>query len=148
MVSLTKARIIGNNDVLNMPELYTRFQIIYINNEDYSIQMGGQEGSQYFLLDKGKLYAQIKGHFDSYLRYRLYDIDSQLNKNEELRNSLLNLENFQVVKVGEYEVKKIVLFGENNNKFSIQGLPILYNTYIRDNETSAIHKLINNINVL
>ena len=144
MVSLTKARIIGNNDVANMPELYTRYTIIYINNEDYSIQMGGQEGSQYFLLDKGKLYAQIKGHFDTYLRYRLYDIDSQLNSNDALRNSLLNLEDFQVVKVGEYEVKKIVLFGENNNKFGIQGLPFLYNNYIMDDETDKIKKLLNN----
>ena len=144
MVSLTKARIIGNNDVANMPELYTRYPIIYINNEDYSIQMGGQEGSQYFLLDKGKLYAQIKGHFDTYLRYRLYDIDSQLNSNDALRNSLLNLEDFQVVKVGEYEVKKIVLFGENNNKFGIQGLPFLYNNYIMDDETDKIKKLLNN----
>ena len=144
MVSLTKARIIGNNDVANMPELYTRYPIIYINNEDYSIQMGGQEGSQYFLLDKGKLYAQIKGHFDTYLRYRLYDIDSQLNSNDALRNSLLNLEDFQVVKVGEYEVKKIVLFGENNNKFGIQGLPFLYNNYIVDDETDKIQKLLNN----
>ena len=144
MVSLTKARIIGNNDVANMPELYTRYPIIYINNEDYSIQMGGQEGRQYFLLDKGKLYAQIKGHFDTYLRYRLYDIDSQLNSNDALRNSLLNLEDFQVVKVGEYEVKKIVLFGENNNKFGIQGLPFLYNNYIMDDETDKIKKLLNN----
>jgi hypothetical protein len=106
--------------------------------------MGGQEGSQYFLLDKGKLYAQLKGHFDTYLRYRLYDIDSQLNSNDVLRNSLLNLEDFQVVKVGEYEVKKIVLFGENNNKFGIQGLPVLYNNYIMDDETDKIQKLLNN----
>ena len=143
MVSFTKARIIGNNDVANMPELYTTYPIIYINNEDYSIQMGGQEGSQYFLLDKGKLYAQIKGHFDTYWRYRLYDIDSQLNSNDALRNSLLNLENMQVVKVGEYEIRKIALFAENT-KFSIQGLPILYNNYIMDNETNKIQKLLNN----
>ena len=144
MASLTKARIIGNNNIAYMPALYTKYQIIYINNEDYSIQIGGQEGSQYFLLDKGEFYAQIKGHFDAYLRYRLYDIDSQLNANDELRNSLLNLENFQVVKVGEFEIKKIVLFGENNTKFGIQGLPILYNNYITDNETIHIQKLLNN----
>lgn len=143
MVSLTKARIIGNNDVANMPELYTTYTIIYINNEDYSIQMGGQEGSQYFLVNNGKLYAQIKGHFDTYLRYRLYDIDSQLNSNDALRNSLLNLENMQVVKVGEYEIRKIALFAENT-KFSIQGLPVLYNNYITDEETNKIQKLLNN----
>lgn len=143
MVSLTKARIIGNNDVVNMPELYTTYPIIYINCEDYSIQMGGQEGSQYFLVNKGKLYAQIKGHFDKYLRYRLYDIDSQLNNNKELHASLLNLENMQVVKVGEYEIRKIALFAENT-KFSIQGLPLLYNNYITDEETTNIQKLLNN----
>lgn len=142
MVSLTKVRIIGNNDAINMPELYTVYPIIYINNEEYSIQMGGQEGSQYFLLNNGTLYGQIKGQFDTYLRYRLYDIDSQLNSNNDLRNSLLNLENFKVVKVGEYEVKEIVLFGENK-KFSINGLPILYNNYITDNETKHIEKLLN-----
>ena len=141
MVSLTHGRIILNNNVENMPELYTKYPIIYINNEDYSIQMGGQEGSQYFLLNNGELYAQIKGHFDSYLRYRLYDIDSQLNNNDELRNSLLNLENFQVVKVGEYEIHKIVLFKENT-KFSIKGLPVLYNNYIIDDETNKIQKLL------
>ena len=144
MASLTRARIIGNNNIAYMPALYTKYQIIYINNEDYSIQIGGQEGSQYFLLDKGEFYAQIKGHFDTYLRYRLYDIDSQLNANDELRNSLLNLEDFRVVKVGEFEVTKIVLFGENNTKYSIQGLPILYNNYITDDETSHIQKLLNN----
>ena len=142
MVSLTKARIIKENDAINMPDLYTVYPIIYINNEDYSIQMGGQEGSQYFLLKNETLYAQIKGQFDTYLRYKLYDIDSQLNNNDELRNSLLNLKNNQVVKVGEYEVKEIVLFGENNNKFSIKGLPILYNNYITDDVTNKIEKLL------
>jgi hypothetical protein len=144
MASLTKARIIGNNNIAYMPELYTKYEIIYINNEDYSIQIGGQEGSQYFLLDKGEFYAQIKGHFDTYLRYHLYDIDSQLSKNDELRNSLLNLEDFQVVKVGEFEIHKIVLFGENNTKFGIQGFPVLYNNYITDYETNHIQKLLNN----
>ena len=142
MVSLTKARIIKENDAINMPDLYTVYPIIYINNEDYSIQMGGQEGSQYFLLKNETLYAQIKGQFDTYLRYKLYDIDSQLNNNDVLRNSLLNLKNNQVVKVGEYEVKEIVLFGENNNKFSIKGLPILYNNYITDDVTNKIEKLL------
>ena len=143
MASLTRARIIGNNNIAYMPALYTKYQIIYINNEDYSIQIGGQEGSQYFLLDKGEFYAQIKGHFDRYLRYRLYDIDSQLNNNKELHASLLNLENMQVVKVGEYEIIKIALFAENT-KFSIQGLPLLYNNYITDEETTNIQKLLNN----
>jgi len=142
MASLTSARIIGNNNIEYMPELYKKYTIIYINNEDYSIEIGGQEGSQYFLLDNCEFYAQIKGHFDKYLRYRLYDIDSQLNSNESLQNSLLNLENFQVVKVGEFEVHKIVLFGENNTKFGIQGFPILYNNYIIDDETNKIQNLI------
>ena len=142
MASLTRARIMENNNVEVMPELYTKYPIIYINNEDYSIQMGGQEGSQYFLLDNGKFYAQIKGHFDTYLRYRLYDIDSQLHENDELRKSLLNLANFQVVKVGEYEIQKIVLFGDNNSKFSIQGFPVLYYNYVMDDDTDKIQKLL------
>lgn len=141
MASLTRARIIGNNNVEHIPELYKRYPIIYINNEEYSIQMGGQEGSQYFLLDNGEFYAQIKGHFDLYLRYRLYDIDSQLNSNVLLRDSLLNLNNFDVVKVGEYEVTKIVLFAQNK-KFSLDGFPILYNNYITDDETKNIQKLL------
>ena len=44
---------------------------------------------------------------------------------------------------GEYEIRKIALFAENT-KFSIQGLPVLYNNYIMDNETNKIQKLLNN----
>ena len=144
MASFTRVCILKNNNIENMPQLYKKYQIIYINNEDYSIELGGQEGSQYYLLDDGELYGQIKGHFDLYFKFRLYDIDSQLKHNNELKDSLLNLENFKVVKVGEFEIKKIKLFGKNNTKFSIQGLPILYNKYITDDETHYIEKLLNN----
>lgn len=141
MASLTRVCIMGNSNVNNMPPLYKKYTIIYINDEDYSIELGGQEGSQFFLLDNGKLYGQIKGHFDLYFKFRLYDIDSQLNSNESLRNSLLNLEKYKVVKVGEFEIQKIVLFGKNNTNFSIKGLPVLYNNYIIDEETNIIEQL-------
>jgi len=141
MASLTRVCIIGNSNVINMPPLYKKYSIIYINNEEYSIELGGQEGSQYFLLDNGELYGQIKGHFDLYFKFRLYDIDSQLNSNVTLHNSLLNLEKYKVVKVGEFEIQKIVLFGKNNTNFSIKGLPVLYNNYIIDEETNIIEQL-------
>lgn len=131
----------GNSNVNNMPPLYKKYTIIYINDEDYSIELGGQEGSQYFILDNGEIYGQIKGQFDLYFKFRLYDIDSQLNSNESLRNSLLNLEKYKVVKVGEFEIQKIVLFGKNNTNFSIKGLPVLYNNYITDHETDILEQL-------
>ena len=131
----------GNSNVNNMPPLYKKYTIIYINDEDYSIELGGQEGSQYFILDNGEIYGQIKGQFDLYFKFRLYDIDSQLNSNESLRNSLLNLEKYKVVKVGEFEIQKIVLFGKNNTNFSIKGLPVLYNNYIIDEETDILEQL-------
>ena len=141
MASLTRVCIMGNSNVNNMPPLYKKYTIIYINDEDYSIELGGQEGSQYFILDNGEIYGQIKGQFDLYFKFRLYDIDSQLNSNESLRNSLLNLEKYKVVKVGEFEIQKIVLFGKNNTNFSIKGLPVLYNNYIIDEETDILEQL-------
>lgn len=141
MASLTRVCIMGNSNVNNMPPLYKKYTIIYINDEDYSIELGGQEGSQYFILDNGEIYGQIKGQFDLYFKFRLYDIDSQLNSNESLRNSLLNLEKYKVVKVGEFEIQKIVLFGKNNTNFSIKGLPVLYNNYITDHETDILEQL-------
>jgi len=143
MASLTRVCVIENN-VNNMPALYTKYTIVYINDEDYSIELGGQEGSQYYLIDNGKIYGQIKGHFDLYFKFRLYDIDSQLNNNESLKNSLLNLENGKIVKVGEFEIHKIVLFGKYNTNFSIKGLPVLYNNYITDDDTSNIENFIYN----
>lgn len=142
MASLTRVCIMGNSNVNNMPPLYKKYSIVYINDEDYSIELGGQEGSQYFLLDNGEIYGQIKGHFDLYFKFRLYDIDSQLNSNESLKNSLLNLEKYKIVKVGEFEIQKIVLFGKNNTNFSIKGIPILYNNYITDEETCNIENVI------
>ena len=142
MASLTRVCIMGNSNVINMPPLYKKYPIVYINDEEYSIELGGQEGSQYFLLDDGEIYGQIKGHFDLYFKFRLYDIDSQLNSNEKLHNSLLNLKKYQIVKVGEFEIQKIVLFGKNNTNFSIKGIPILYNNYIIDEETDKLQKKI------
>jgi len=146
MVSLTRVTIMGNNNVEYMPGLYSVFPIVYISSDDYAENIGGEDGSNYFLLDNnGELYGQIKGFYSSNGQFKLYDIDSQINANDNLRNSLLNLNGLNVVKVGEFEIKKIVLWSNNNTKFSIHGLPILYNMYMIDAQTDNLQNKLNTL---
>jgi hypothetical protein len=135
MASLTLVRMKKNN-IKYIPELYTIYTIVYIQDEDYAYDIGGETGSKYFILNDGKIYGQIHGK--SSIHIKLIDIDSQLNSNDELKNSLLVLPKYTVVKVGEFEVIKIKIYGEYTLKFNMRGLPRLFNLYITDHETLRI----------
>jgi len=141
MVSLTYAYII-QSDVENIPSLYSIFSIVYIQHWKYAYRMGYETGSKYFLLDsQGKLYAQIHGFLDKNDQLCIYIIDSQLNSNDELRNSLSLLPKYSVVKVGEFEVHKILIHDNCIFKYELCGIPRLFNLYITDDETKYLERI-------
>jgi len=139
MATLNRVLMIQNNDVKSRPFMYTTFRLIYINDEDYAYTIGGENGSNYYLMDNnGQLYGQLKTQDDAFNCYNVININTQLINNNKLCNELNNLLNKDVVIIGEFEIKRIVLWGTNNSKFSIQGLPTLHNTYTVNNNTIAI----------
>ena len=142
MASFTRAHILTQNQLEYMPPLYSIFTIVYIQNSDYAYRMGEEIGSNYYILDEhGQIYGQIRGFLDLNDQVRLFDIESQLNSNDELRNSLLLLPNHSVVKVGEYEVRKIVIYGKYMLKFKLCGIPRLFNFYIKDDQTNYLENI-------
>jgi hypothetical protein len=142
MASFTRAHILKRNQLEYMPALYTTFVIVYIQNSDYAYRTGEETGSNYFILDEhGQIYGQIHGYLDLHDQLRLFDIESQLNSNDELRNSLLLLPKYSVVKVGEFEVRKIVIYGKYMLKFKLCGMPRLFNLYITDDQTRYLENI-------
>ena len=131
--------MIQNNDVKSKPFMFTTFTLIYINDEDYAYKIGGENGSNYYLMDNnGQLYGQLKSQDDEFNCYNVININMQLINNPKLCNELNNLLNKDVVIIGEFEIKRIVLWGTNNSKFSIQGIPALHNTYTINNNTLSL----------
>jgi hypothetical protein len=142
MASFTRAHILKQNQLEYMPALYTTFTIVYIQNSDYAYRMGEETGSNYFILDEhGHIYGQIHGYLDLKDQLRLFDLESQLNSNDELRNSLLLLPKYSVVKVGEFEVRKIVIYGKYTLKFKLCGIPRLFNLYMIDDQTKYLENI-------
>lgn len=136
--------MIQDNNVKSRPFMYTSFKLIYINDEDYAYTIGGENGSNYYLMDNnGQLYGQLKSQDDEFNCYNVININTQLINKAELCNELNNLLNKDVVIIGEFEIKRIILWGKNNSKFSIQGLPTLHNTYTVNNYTCEIQNKIN-----
>ena len=139
MATLTRVHMIQNNDVKSKPFMYTTFKIIYINDQDYAYTIGGENGSNYYLMDNnGQLYGQLKSHDDTFNCYNVININTQLINKTNLCSQLNNLLYKNVVIIGEFEIKRIVLWGTNNSKFSIYGLPTLHDTYTVNNNTFAI----------
>ena len=139
MATLNRVLMIQNNDVKSRPFMYTTFTLIYINDEDYAYTIGGENGSNYYLMDNnGQLYGQLKSHDDTFNCYNVININTQLINKTNLCSQLNNLLYKNVVIIGEFEIKRIVLWGTNNSKFSIYGLPTLHDTYTVNNNTFAI----------
>jgi len=138
MAALSRVYITQKNGLQFIPELYTTYSIVYIQDDDYAYDIGGERGSKYFILDtNGKLYGQIYGFIDTLNdQLRLIDIESQISN--ELRTSLELLPEYTVVKVGQFESKKIVFYGKKTIKFNIHGISQLYNLYITDENTMRI----------
>lgn len=144
MATLNRVHMIQDNNVKSRPFMYTSFKLIYINDEDYAYTIGGENGSNYYLMDNnGQLYGQLKSQDDEFNCYNVININTQLINKAELCNELNNLLNKDVVIIGEFEIKRIILWGKNNSKFSIQGLPTLHNTYTVNNYTCEIQNKIN-----
>jgi hypothetical protein len=128
MATLTKIRIMGNDDAKNKPNIGHKYSLVYIKGDDLSECLGNECCSQYYICENERLVGQLKGGFDEKM------IKEQIN----------NLELSTVVKVGIFEVSKIVLWGRNKRAFSIHGLPIL--TELRfDEDTTKIQEEINTL---
>ena len=141
MASFTYAHVIDNK-LEKMPPLYSSFSIVYIQHSTYAYRMGEETGSKYFLLDSdGKIYGQIHGYLDIYDQVRLFDIESQLNSNNELRSSLSLLPKYSVVKVGIYEIQKIIIYGKYVQKFKLAGVPQLFNLYTPNEQTEYLENI-------
>ena len=139
MATLNRILMLQDNNVKSKPFMYTKFALLYINDEEYAYTTGGENGSNYYLMDNnGQLYGQLKSQDDEFNCYNVININTQLENNNNLCNELNNLLNKDVVIIGEFEIKRIVLWGKNNSKFSIRGLPTLHNTYTINNNTMNI----------
>jgi hypothetical protein len=139
MASFTHAYAIGN---VNEDKLPSTYSIIYIQHAEYAYRMGEETGSKYFILDaNNKLYAQIHGYLDMNDQLRLLDIESQLDSNDELKNSLSLLPLYNIVKVGEFELHKIIIHENYIFKYNLRGIPKLYSSYISDDQTKYLETI-------
>jgi hypothetical protein len=138
MASLTHAYVIGDFNLENMPTLPSTYFMVYIQNDEYAYRLGEETGSKYFILDAhGKIYAQIHGYLDMNDQLRLLNIEDQLNNNE-LKNSLLVLPKNSIVKVGEFELHKIIIHENCIFKYNLRGITTLYQSYISDDQTKYL----------
>lgn len=128
MTTLTKIRIRCNEDAENKPNIGHIYSLVYIKGHDLSECLGNGT-SEYYICENKQRIGQIKGGFD----------DEKI-----IKEKINNLELSTVVKVGMFEVKKIVLWGKNKSKFSIHGLPILSELWF-DEDTIKIQEDINTL---
>tara|TARA_X000000368_G_C22548431_1_gene501007 strand:- start:26 stop:415 length:390 start_codon:yes stop_codon:yes gene_type:complete len=117
-----------NDDAENKPNIGHKYSLVYIKGDDLSECLGNECSSEYYICENKRLVGQIKSGFDTKM------IKEQINE----------LELSTVVKVGIFEVKKIVLWGKNKSKFSIHGLPILTELWF-DEDTAQIQEEINTL---
>tara|TARA_R110002072_G_C7700350_1_gene513148 strand:+ start:180 stop:569 length:390 start_codon:yes stop_codon:yes gene_type:complete len=117
-----------NDHSENKPNIGHKYSLVYIKGDDLSECLGNECSSEYYICENKQLIGQIKGGFDEKKR----------------KNKFINLELSTVVKVGMFEVKKIVLWGKNKSKFSIHGLPILSELWF-DEDTIKIQEDINTL---
>ena len=142
MASFTHAYVIGDFNVEDMPILHSNYSIVYIQHADYAYQLGEETGSKYFILDaNGKPYAQIHGYLDMNDKLCLLDIETQLDSNNELKKSLLLLPMYSIVKVGEFELHKIIIHENCIFKYNLRGIPKLYSSYISDDQTKYLETI-------
>lgn len=135
MTTLTKIRMMGNDHAENKPDIGHKYSLVYIKGDDLSECLGNENSSEYYICENKQLIGQLKGG-------RL-GLRQGFNENI-FKEKINNLELSTVVKVGMFEVKKIVLWGENKSKFSIHGLPILSELWF-DEDTIKIQEDINTL---
>jgi hypothetical protein len=142
MASLTHAYVIRDFNLEDMPKLLSIYFIVYIQHYEYAYKLGEETGSKYFILDStGKVYAQIHGYLDMNDQLRLLDIEAQLDSNDELKNSLSLLPKNSIVKVGEFELHKIIIHENCIFKYNLRGIPTLYKSYVSDDQTKYLETI-------
>jgi hypothetical protein len=129
MSSLTKIRM-HNDNMENKPNIGHKYSLVYIKGHDLSDLLGNESSSEYSICEKSLRIGQIKGRlgFDT----------------EIIKERINTLELSTVVKIGIFEVKKIVLWGKNKSQYSIHGLPILTELSF-DDDTIKIQEEINEL---
>jgi hypothetical protein len=117
-----------NDDAENQPEIGHQYYLIYIKGDDLSECLGNECSSQFYICENKKLIGQIKLPFNDSI----------------IKHKLNNIELSTVVKIGMFEVKKIILWGKNKSKFSIHGIPI-FTDLLFDEDTVKIQEDINEL---
>lgn len=117
-----------NDNMENKPNIGHKYSLVYIKGDDLSDLLGNFSSSEYSICENALRIGQIKGRFDT----------------EIIKERINTLELSTVVKVGMFEVKKIVLWGKNKSQYSIHGLPILTELSF-DDDTIKIQEEINEL---
>ena len=128
MSSFKKIRMMCNADANNKPTIGHTYSLIYIKGDDLSECLGNENSTEFYICENKKLVGQLKSN-----------VDIQI-----IKEKINNLQLSTVVKIGIFEVKKIILWGKNKSQYSIHGLPLL-NDLLFDEDTIIIQEKINEL---
>ena len=64
MTTLTKIRIMCNDDAENKPNIGHKYSLVYIKGKDLSEYLGNECSSEYFICENKQRVGQIKGSFN------------------------------------------------------------------------------------
>ena len=116
-----RIRVVGNDNTSHKPELGYTYPLVFIKGNYLTERLGNESTSAFHIYDDGKLFGNLK------VRPELHST--------EIKNQIEELEFSKIVKVGSFEVKKVITWGNGNQLFSIHGVPILYSKILCDVET-------------
>ena len=128
MSSLKKIRMMCKADAINKPNIGHTYSLIYIKGDDLSECLGNENSLEFYICENKILIGQLKSSIDTKI----------------FKEKINNLELSTVVKIGMFEVKKIILWGKNKSQYSIHGLPIL-SDLLFDEDTIIIQEKINEL---
>ena len=129
MTTLIRIRMMINDEAKNKPNIGHKYTLVYIKGKDLAECLGNESTGEYYICENKKIIGQIKGDLD-------------YNEKIDTKGSFAKLELSTVIKVGMFEVKRIILWGLNKSKFSIHGLPIISELCF-DEDTIKIQEDIN-----
>lgn len=114
-------RVVGNDHISNKPKIGYTYPLVLIKGNHLAECLGNESTSEYHIYENGELFGNLKG-----------DVNI---KNTKIKNQVEELDLSKIVKVGLFQVKKIIPWGKGNQAFSLHGEPILFDKIICDDET-------------
>lgn len=116
-------RIVGNDNVLNKPNIGHVYTLIFIKGNHLAELLGNESTSEFHIYENGELFGNLKA-------------EPFLSEETKLKNQIEQLELSALVKVGLFKVTKIVLWGKNKCAFSLHGEAKLFDEILYDDETN------------